>query len=161
MDRRSATCPARPIRVSCSIRPGPTGREWAESEVSDVDWQTRNERGDWNPSPMSPAEREAALAACRDRWALVKALVLGQVPMDTHGALTHPVLTQQRDTVFGALAEMAKATEARTEKHRDLFKAMGDTGVSWSTSIRVSPSDAADALGAYVERLIEQAGVLP
>lgn len=99
-------CPARPIRVTCSIG----GETWEGSEVSEVDWQTRNERGDWNPSPMSHRERDAVFGVCRDLWGAVKGLVLGQRAFMTSDVVR--ALGAQRNTEFAALTKLVQAEQA-------------------------------------------------
>ena len=67
-----ASCAAYPIRVSCSI----SGKTWAESEVTEA----RSDQTQWQP-PFSDENRRL-LAACRARWALVKALGAGRRASD-------------------------------------------------------------------------------
>jgi hypothetical protein len=62
-------CPARPVKVSCSI----SGKTWAESEVTDA-WPEKNDGFLCSTGQTFPTLE----AVCRDRWSLVKALVLGQ-----------------------------------------------------------------------------------
>jgi hypothetical protein len=150
--RHAALCPARPVKVSCSI--GGDGT-WAGSKVTEVDWQTRNERGDWNPSPMSHVEREAALGACRARWEIVKALVLGTGELPSHRL--HLPLFAQRDAVFAALADMA-----RTEEAQKAASAAATAAIYGAPRVirAFSEPEYQELLGRYVGRLVEQVGAL-
>lgn len=133
-------CPARPIRVSCSI----SGKTWEESEVDEVEVHHDGRE-------TSPAE---LLRACRDRWALVKALVLNQSigPSYTMVDGVRP-LAIQRDAVYAAIADMARADVTRTQAWLALpLELRQDPG---PTSL------AGEVLERYVERLIEQVGALP
>jgi hypothetical protein len=144
----STECPARPIRVACSV----SGKTWAESEVKDV--ETRDET--WHPSaPRS----YRALSACRARWALVKALVLGEAlsPTYTLSADARKVV-EQRDAVFSALADMALAEMSMETAIEAMNSTMyaGPRGTRWAPIYEVPESKAQDALERYVEHLIEQ-----
>lgn len=151
-------CPARPIKVTCSIR----GKTWEESEVAEVDWQTRNERGDWNPSPMSHAERDAALAACRDRWALVQALVTGETPSDPFGRpVVIPPLYLQRNAVFAAICEMVRHENAAALAQERALKAMDVPWIDYGGcpghhSIMDGRRPSVVLLARYVGKMIEE-----
>jgi hypothetical protein len=141
--------------VSASII-SPDGT-WEKSEPSaeevftyDVDQRARD---------AYPAE----VAAVRDRWALVKALVLGHT--DLSSLLTGPTaaaVLSQRDTVFSALADMARledslfAAQVRLDKAAKVPGFSDLAGVSSDTAERPS----AEFFAAYVTHLIEQVGVL-
>lgn len=140
-------CRSRPIRVSGSI----SGKTWAESEPSDVE----------GPSG-APVD---LITVCRDRWALVKALVLGQWPtVSAIGVLSEaiPGLVEQRDAVYAALADMARAEEAAFDAQERAVKAMGEATYMPHNFHRAEPHAraSADLLARYVERLVEQAGAL-
>lgn len=134
------SCPARPIRVTCSIS-GTTWESSEASEVTDIDI----------PEHLISADVIDPIAnACGARWALVKALVLG---LSTTPALSHhPELVAQRDAVYAAIAGMALADAARTQAWialpLELRKGPGPTSL------------AGEVLERYVARLIEQVGIL-
>lgn len=146
--RHAALCPASPVKVACSI----SGKTWEESEVTDYELRE---------NVLAPVE--AMLTASRDRWALVKALVLGQ-----HGCCAQHMpdpLREQRNAVFSALADMARgeAISATAQQALDGMIApsiqcnMGLSRLQPRPEIRPS----ALWLAAYVEHLIERVGVLP
>jgi hypothetical protein len=138
-----STCPARPVRVSCSV----SGSTWEESYLSFV------ERSDGDA--IGP-EFDRVDSLCRERWALVKALVLRQqgfvAPAPDHIVELHA----QRDAVFAALADMVRHEKGLEEAAQSAAKAMGGEG-DMSGAVVAS----AEFLAAYVERLIEQVSVLP
>lgn len=143
-----ADCPARPVKVSCYI----SGSTWEESEVTD--WETRaftfTGGGEW----------ERAGAACRARWALVKALVLNQPigPAYVHvdGVRT---LAIQRDAAYSALADMARAEEAALAAQRALAPHRLQTR-GWVHRPKSEDRPSAGFLWRYVELLIEQVSIL-
>jgi hypothetical protein len=158
--QHSVSCPARPVRVSCSI----SGKTWEESEVmTDTDARPA----------MTHEQRFLAAHACHARWALVKALVLNHpVPANSHAELA---LWEQRDAVYAALADMARAEQVHFNASTTLFSALKAcdiehehvTGPASYAMGWHDPSDDAAAvnsragLAAYVEMLIEQVGTLP
>lgn len=132
---------AAPIRVTCSI----SGKTWEESEVTDI---------------LDPGITSADMfRACRDRWALVKALVLG----GNHDPESHPyearVLFNQRDAVFAALAVQARLEVEMLEAQQRTVAAIASPRL---TTGETRPEDrpSAQALAVYVERLVEQISVL-
>lgn len=137
-------CPARPVKVACSI----SGKTWEESEVEDVEWP-----------PLAHATPEQWFAA-RERWALVKALMLG-----THGIIgVDPSarwrdLEHQRDAVFSALVDMTLAEEAHDAATR-AFVAVVPGAITWGSTINTGPRHAPLQMARYVEHLVEQVGVL-
>lgn len=144
-----SVCPARAVRVSCSI----SGKTWEESEVSD--WEAQEIEG------LAPP---ALYHTSRARWALIKALVLGRA--HTFQPATAPVhLFPQRDAVYAALADMARAELAAYEAEVHWGMAIGKAA---RDDVR-HPDPGFDAnvlpsqrrLSAYIEHLIEQVGVLP
>lgn len=158
LDGVDRPCPHRPVDVTCTI----FGEDWASSDVADVDLAVNHK-----PSPEEwTAEMESrALAACRERWALVKALVTGMkwgAPY-VHGRPVPLALSEQRDAVYAELAEMARAEDAACEAQTRAAKAM-------DLKRNVAPFHRPDGeregrpsaafLVAYVERLIEQVSVL-
>lgn len=152
----SAACPARPIRVYCGI----SGKTWEESEVKDVEVRPRE-----TLVMVSTYDMPLILAACRDRWALVKALVTGQWPtVSAIGTLSAaiPALQAQRDAVFAAICEMARAEETAWKAQLVIVGAVPTLrpapGMHHPTGDENRPS--ASWLAAYVGRLIEQVGVL-
>jgi hypothetical protein len=136
-------CPARPVKVSCSI----SGSTWEESEVSIAEIREAMEE-DTAPAPM------IAMGRARDRWELIKALVLGKLQTWNN---THDVkrLIAQRDAVFAALADMAKAEEAHAAAYSRAMAAMGRLG-----AVLASERKSINVLAICVSRLIEQVGVL-
>ena len=150
-ERHRQECPARPVQVECSIT-SPDGT-WEKSEVTQVE-----RLGGW---ALQQEEREA-MRICRDRLALVKALVLGRPQVQPDGKwLDAPTdLFTQRDAVYAALADMARAEDAAIQAQRTasgLIQAFdperthrGDPGLRPSAGF----------LDRYVERLIEQVGAL-
>lgn len=152
-------CPARPVRVSCSVSGDGT---WAESEVDDV-WQNVQNAKGWivDAEDADPS----ALAIARERWALVKALVLNVWPVPSaHAAVVEFI--RQRDAVFSALADMARAEDAAVAAQGRL-----DAVLRPGWHARHRPDSHLPAAGlerpsrmglaAYVERLIEQVWVMP
>lgn len=153
--RHRGFCAARsPIRVSCSI----SGKTWEESEVSDVDGIP--------PHPTQPVIAEVqALLACRARWALVKALALGD-SADTFGGFlqrwpTADQLIYQRDAVFSALADKVRAEQADDSTTRHLIAVLPKLAHRSVSDATASDYLSTPALAAYVEHLIEQIGVMP
>jgi hypothetical protein len=149
-DPTNAACPAKPLKVSCSI----SGKTWGVSFVSDVEV-----RG-------VPGRAIQHIGAAGERWALVKALVLGN-PLTAYAGWVGQSLTPvralfaQRDAVFSALADMARAEEtafraqiavdSEIPRHRSL-------GIGHAVEPDQRPSSV--RLAAYVERLVEQVQVL-
>lgn len=146
----TASCPARPIRVTCSI----SGKTWEGSDVSEC--EVHHDGRETSPADMT--------RACRERWALVKALVLGVHPDFERGNYTGPTLPmfRQRDEVYAALADMARAEEAAQQAQ---VRAM--TAFPWAKMKRDWDGDhirnrrpSEDMLERYVEHLVEQVGIL-
>lgn len=145
-------CPARPIRVTCSIG----GGTWAGSEVTTAE----SIGGDVVPHFKF---NDPILIACRARWALVKALVLGRTfdPNEWDNPETIRGLLTQRDAVFLALAKVAG-------RERDLFDAQGEYTSAmdehhypdWHRDPESYEMPSQKMLILYVERLIEQVGAL-
>jgi hypothetical protein len=146
-------CPARPIKVVCYI----SGGTWEESEVAETEHAPVDDvpHGADSWAPLRIAD------ACRARWALVKRVVLG-VP-EAEAYMKWPVgltLYAQRDAVFSALAEQARLEEAMLAAQERTVKAIA------SPRLTTGPSDleqrpSAQAMTVFVERLIEQVGVMP
>lgn len=145
-----AWCPGKPIRVSCSI----VGDTWEGSEVTEVEDAHRFTNIGWTAE-----EHQRILVACRARWEIVKAVLLkGQVP-NVRGfgpAAAEKVfhLCEQRNTVFAALADMARAESTIIQRMADIDK------VHTNRTRQAFRGVAADELTAYVEYLIEQVGAL-
>lgn len=146
-------CPARPIRVTCSI----SGKTWDESEAHDVEAT--------EPNLLTlPVGVPPVLRACRARWALVKALVTGE-PLGRRDAdrvsdgIAIIELFGQRDAVFAALADMARTEIATLAAQESVVELLDSKRVIF----RPTPEGArpsAQALEVYIERLIEQVSVL-
>lgn len=143
-----SSCPARLVRVSCSI----SGKTWEESEVTEC--EVFHEGRETSPADM--------LRVCRDRWGWLKSAMLGHSLTDCPDIVQ--ALRRQRDSVFAALADMARAEEAA-------YAAEVAWGMAMKRPARDEvrhPDPSFDAnvlpsqrrLSAYVERLIEQVGVL-
>lgn len=114
--KHTENCPARHIRVICSI--GGDGT-WSGSEVAEMEIL--------GGTPLGIDARNRIHRICRDRWALVKALVLGKFAyrdVGDAGPGTPEGLFKQRDVVFANLAEMAQAEQAHREKSMALFEAI-------------------------------------
>jgi hypothetical protein len=145
------SCPARPVKVSCTI--GGDGT-WAGSEALTCDNAERRDG-------LFPVDPEAVLAACRARWEIVKALVTQADCVPPMGCLSQEQwvrvapLVSQRDAVFDALARKVAAEQASVEATHAFEDALG-------TVRSAVPTPASEyMLGNYVARLIEQVGVLP
>lgn len=160
VDPHRKTCPARPVKVSLSI----SGKTWEESEVDDTETIVTSSSGLGRDA--YPNER----AAARERWSLVKALVLGkpyaQVVHVNMDAARIGAIVQQRDAVFSALADMAKAERALWGATQAAFRAI--PGLRVTSEIQTTDPDDNDGetqaerwMSAYIEHLIEQVGVLP
>lgn len=137
-------CPARPIRITCSIG----GETWEGSEVVSCEASIP---GDHYPARM--------MDPCRERWTLVKALVLGQRASDYTGwcgpsLRSFAALFAQRDAVFAALADMAQYETKHAARKAELPEGIRPVRPD------VAP-ESHEALWRYVQRLVEQVGVLP
>jgi hypothetical protein len=144
-------CPARPVRVSCSI----TGETWEASEVTDVEVYPRE-----TLVMVSTYDVPRILAACRARWAGVKALVLG---LSTTPALSHcQGLVAQRDEVYAGLADLAQLERGACNAQQRVegaFPYHRFHRVGGGDHHAAPPSHA--RLAAYVDFLVEQVGALP
>lgn len=150
---------ARPIRVACSI--GGDGT-WAGSEVVEANVVELDSIGRILDAQDDGAKGLSArlVAACRSRWEIVKALVTNAFPSSVRGDLV-----DQRDAVYAALADMARAEDAAYESEVAWGIAMGHPA---KDDVR-HPDPGFDAnvlpsrrrLSAYVARIIAQVGVLP
>lgn len=151
-------CAGRPIRVSCSI----SGKTWEEGEVADS-WPADDD-GSGNLDGLDwPNE----LSACRARWALVKALVLGWngeavgavaaaggIGLDVIG----PMFQQMR-TVYSALCEMVRTEGALLAAQERMVNLLDSKRVTFRPP-EEGARPSAQAMAVYVERLIEQVGVM-
>jgi hypothetical protein len=153
-------CPARPASVSCSIG----GETWEKSEVQLL-----------SVEPSDPtADRVKCMSAARARWALVKALVLGRSHQEWSGDVTTGAMAMlvgelfaQRDVVFAALADMARAERAAHAAFLALPMEIRRSSIMQASCGHVASDlwqeaiwPARQILGHYVERLIEQVGAL-
>jgi hypothetical protein len=105
------------------------------------------------------------LRACRERWALVVALVAGDTEIVAHTHEQRALLARlypQRDAVFSALADMARAEKVVFDRQEEAIKAMDEPLFLPDNFMRAEPNARASAsiLERYVERLIERVGVL-
>lgn len=141
----------RRLKVACSI----SGESWEDTEVEGVD----------GPDNWKDAiEERAALRIASERWALVKALVLGS---SNFVAGVHPgaqnSMMLQRDAVFSVLADMARAEDAISTSRQRAYDAMDGSGYTADSEhmrARSTTRESVDVLAAYVEYLVEQVGVL-
>jgi hypothetical protein len=152
-------CPARPVRVSCSIRSGPPGQEWAGSEVGGY---VKVHGG--HAVEMAIDILERCMAAARALWKIVVALVAGDTEIVAHTHEQRALLARlypQRDAVFSALADMARAECAAWSAQNAAAIAFKFVHTP-ATFHRTLPADRPSAhyLAAYAEHLIEQVGVL-
>jgi hypothetical protein len=140
------------VKVSCSI----SGKTWEESEVSDSECARTT-----HDDHVCAKEGLDVLQVCRDRWALVKALVLGKPQEGLGGALIiAPMdLFARRDAVFSALAEMARAEEASKKALSAVISALPEAR-RWAPTSSFTANTAERMLERYVERLIEQVGAM-
>lgn len=126
------------IRVSCSI----SGKTWEESWVSDVEV-----RG-------IPGRAVQFIGPCGERWGFIKSLMLGHSLTDCPEPIHN--MRAQRDAVFSALADMARAEETIETAQQSFFGALHGHG---KTIVRIArPSHS--LMETYVEHLIEQVGML-
>lgn len=145
-------CPRDGVRVSCSI----SGRTWEESKVEDMDIP---------PSILADmVATNRVMAACRERWELMKALVLGaskvsEFPESFRMVPAVSEMMGQRTLVFAALADAARLSIARAAALNKASKAAG-LAYQYAESVE-EDSEPAIVLADYVEHLIEQVGVLP
>lgn len=143
-------CPARPVKASCSI--GGDGT-WAGSEVVDI--VTVGPTG-------KPRE---VIAVSHERWALVKALMLGKTPRLTGTEATDiPVvaLIEKRDAVFSALADLARLEQGVWEAQERAVMALGEPTFLPDNYQRAEPQQRASTsiLARFLERLIAQVGAM-
>jgi hypothetical protein len=149
--RHLSDCPARPIRVACSIG----GETWGAAHVTDAE------------APGVHGRTGELIQIADDRWALVKALVLGNhSPQEVGGKSLVPVeawwaLVTQRDAVFAALADMARHETAALQAQQRVDDAFPfysyrdpttDRRGSWPSHVR---------LAAFVNHLVHEIGRLP
>jgi hypothetical protein len=144
----AGACPARPMKVFCSI----SGKTWEESEVAD--WEPR----DMEYLPTQANWKDVVEAACRERWAVVKALVLGKTVTPSFGP-ENPLM-KQRDAAYAALVAKARMEQADDATTRDLMKALPSLKMRDVTEATASAYLSGRALAHYVEHLIEQVGAL-
>lgn len=139
------SCHARPIRVVCYI----DGETWGDSHVEDIEYP--------DGEPQKGTE-SALVPMAWERWRAIQMLALGHpATADAVGVLSEaiPALESQRDAVFSALCDMARAESAIIQRFVDVDKV-------YTNRMRKAFSGVvADELSAYVEHLIEQVGVLP
>lgn len=141
-------CPARPIKVSCSI----SGETWEESEVDPESIETRG----YGVDQLGAVD---GLAVCRARWALVKALVLGR-PCNPSSHDKSWALFRERDVAFSALADMARAEIALHAQWQSLPDAIKKASSLEPYCWDYESTPTTEALAAYVAQVIEQVGVM-
>jgi hypothetical protein len=149
-----AFCPARPVRVSCSI----SGKTWEESEVEDPEGHGTDGR------LVGFVFGSHVHVACRERWALVKALVTGQhVGLPPALAGLRPDIQNlflQRDAVCTRLASMRRHEEALYAEWLTLPDSVKRRCGVEPYNLECERTPAQEALECYVAGLIEQVGVL-
>lgn len=152
----TATDSLKPIRVSCSITSDGT---WAGSEVKDVETDPTG-----TGLCKDTLEWRLSLDACRERWALVKALALGaskvsEFPEPFRMVPAVSEMLGQRNAVFAAISRKARA---EAEDHNALREFLG-CGLPERFQVEVgkrAPDSLAERmLAAYVEHVVEQVGV--
>lgn len=158
--KHGLACPGAPIRVTCSIG----GETWEESHVTNVTlpWTT-------DDSMARHPSQNAAETACRDRWSLVKALLLGlkwKDPFVAPGQFVptslvqlRDALIQQRDEALSAICDMALTQKANLEAHRRAVKAIGSPLLTVKER-KLSETPVYHALEVYIDQLLEKVGVL-
>jgi hypothetical protein len=149
----SGSCPGRPVRVSASIT-SPDG-SWEKSEVADPDYPEARDRG----SDVE-ARAQAVLRILRMRWGVVKMVVTGQhIGLDDATAGMSPNLFTQRDAVYAALADMARAEEVLSDRANTILKAC-ERAERLPSRDDDDASPSANLLRVFVARLLEQVRVL-
>lgn len=140
------SCPANPMKVSCSI----DGETWAGSEVTGVEVV----------HPLAPPF-PSLLEIARKRWALVKSLVLGHSIEGCPETIRN--MRAQRDAVFAALADMARAEEASWSAQSravSLLDEWHDDGWHLNPETHGDTLPSSKLLSAYVSHLLEQVSTL-
>lgn len=185
-------CDRTPILIPCPIPPSVTviitenkcrcragvrgplnGGHWSDCKGTDVRTQVSadiigNDWHDAKPVGFTIGIVEASDHQCmlvRDRWALVKALVMGESWGDFQhvSALGERMSTgatfAQRDAVYAALAEQARLEVQMLAAQQRTVAAIGSPRL---TASERPPEDrpSAQALEVFVERVIEQVGAL-
>lgn len=151
-------CPARPIRVSCSITS--SDGTWAGTEVTDVD-NPHDHEGRWGAGAGDSFR--AAIAACNERWALVKALLLGRDgEWENDPRSKGWNFRYQRDAVFTKICELTRQEEERIQTKQQLHEACSDLFPQSGVTIS-APGDRESAtyLSGYVRCLATYVGNLP
>jgi hypothetical protein len=107
-------------------------------------------------------------AACRERWALIVALMTGKTWREIDAVLhprtpSPPMMVAVRDAVFAALADMVRCERAYWASAQAIYKALPDVDVSSDMQVVDPGDDDGDApstrwLAAYVAHIIERVG---
>lgn len=151
-------CTARPISVACTI--GGDGT-WAGSEVTEANVVEMDSIARILDAQDDGAKGLSArlVAACRQRWEIVKALVLGKAQAQPNAKwIDAPTdFFTQRDAVYAALADMARAEEVIQEKWEEFPLVLRVDAHFGPPETRSSEH----LIAAYVAHVIEQVGVLP
>lgn len=151
-------CPAHSVKVACSI----VGATWEESDVEHCGPHTTIStelmyEGTWTTDDAE----QYATTTCRDRWALVKALVLGERHDSGYGPPLPFEWCERRDAVFAELADMARAevaAERAQQRCDEVFPYPRYRQQTDTDHRQEKPSRG--RLAAYVRYLLEQAEVL-
>jgi hypothetical protein len=153
-------CPARLVKVYCSI----SGKTWEGSDVTDVALVPASRQGPW----ADEVANEERASFCRDRWALIKALVLGRSPTTSERAgllmaAHYNGMIGTRDAVYAALSDMARAERAGHAAFLALPMDVRKSSIIAKACGHVAADPEQDAewpsraiLAHYVERLVEQ-----
>lgn len=136
-------CPARPVKATVDV----SGNTWAEIKVLNV------ERHDGQHLTNE------LVNTCGERLALVKALVTADSPTTEFYAKA-PALWQQRDAVYAALADMARAEQDACDAQQRVDEAFPFDRYRRNAPDHRAERPSVSRLSAYVEHLIEQVGVL-
>lgn len=148
----AASCPARPIEVTCSIG----GKDWPSSEATEVERSV-------NDDHIMGDHRMGLLAdACRSLWDVVRAM-LTNPGLRITGWAGSVAMYETRDAVYAAICEMARHEDAHAQARQHAYDAMDASGHiadSEHVRARITPRESSVVLAAYVQRLIEQVGSL-
>jgi hypothetical protein len=160
-------CPGTPVLLQCPIPSEVVLMRCSDRHRSvtcylggDGTWAGSRLRGvDSSAASMAAMSDAAAWASCNQRWKLIKALVLGKAPREwdwakvvTDGETSVRVSSffAQRDEVFVALTDMARAEEATCAARDAVRKARG---LPPSRALARELRESAIGLDDYVKRL--------
>lgn len=142
------SCPGHPIRVTCSI----SGETWEESDVTSCHPVLTDGDGAFAGGWTQRGHGDSALIACRERWALVRALVLGTSWAKCETMFGTMAMFVQRDAVFAAIVKVHKAEDTLIDACGDYEEAMRGEPVG----IYGLKRESTGMLERYVGRVIAQ-----